>query len=78
MNDYASFLAHKTAPARTDRRGRHHRSDVNPWMHDWQREIVVGRPVKWSGGPRSWADTGLSRPPASSNGSEGCPRMGSG
>ena len=75
MNDYASFLAHKTRPAEPIGVDGITTSDVNPWMHDWQREIVVWAVSR--GRAAIWADMGWARPPCSSNGS-GCPRMGSG
>lgn len=59
MNDYASFLAHKTRPAEPIGVDGITISDVNPWMHDWQREIVVWAVSR--GRAAIWADTGLGK-----------------
>ena len=59
MNDYASFLAHKTRPAEPIGVDGITTSDVNPWMHDWQREIVVWAVSR--GRAAIWADTGLGK-----------------
>lgn len=59
MNDYASFLAHKTRPAEPIGVDGITISDVNPWLHDWQREIVVWAVSR--GRAAIWADTGLGK-----------------
>lgn len=58
MNDYAAFLANKqkgTDPVGVSVTA----DDVNPWLHDWQREIVAWATGK--GRAAIWADTGLGK-----------------
>lgn len=59
MSDYATFLAHKTKPAEPIGIDNVTTVDVNPWLHDWQRELVVWATRK--GRAAIWADTGLGK-----------------
>ncbi len=59
MNDYAAFLSRKVRPAGAIGRADITSHDVNDWLHDWQRELVVWAVHK--GRAAIWADTGLGK-----------------
>ncbi len=58
MNTYAEFLAAKSAGV-GDQGATVHIDDVHPYLHPWQREIVVWAAGK--GRAAVWADTGLGK-----------------